>query len=119
MIRTFYRCNLKYAGLLSDAAQVPIVVDVEGFDVASVTLYPTNGTFATAAVAVQWSNASGGPFVDFSTAVPLSNATRGSGLVGVVGKYLVVYVTTGEGSDSYVDVVVVARRSEIPTEVTV
>lgn len=109
----FFGCNAKHAGLLHDAAQALVVVDVEGFDVASVAILPTTGTFATAVVKVRYANDSSGPFVDFGTPVTLSNATRGSGLLGVVGKYLAVEVTTGEGADCFMDVYVNLRRSSI------
>lgn len=113
----FYGCNAKYAGILHDAAQALVVVNVEGFDVASVAILPTTGTFATAVVKVRYANDAGGPFVDFGTTITLSNTTRGSGLLGVVGKYLALDVTTGEGADCFLDVFITPKKSELPVAV--
>lgn len=119
MNRTFQACNAYYSGLLHDAANRAVLVDVEGYDVFTVTVLPTTGTWSSAVLSVRYGNDVSGPFTDFSTAVTLGNSTRGSGLIGVVGKYLAVEVTTPEGGNSYFDVMVNARRSEIPTEVAV
>lgn len=119
MIQTFNACNVRYAGTLHDAGQRLVVVDAAGFDVFSVVVQHTSGTFATAAVAVQYANAPGGPWVDFDTPISLSSGTTGSGLVGVVGAYIGLVVTTGEGADGLLDVAFNLRRSEIPTEVKV
>jgi hypothetical protein len=57
--------------------------------------------------------------VDFDTAITLNSGTTGSGLVGVVGAYIGLIVTTGEAADGLLDVAFNLRRSEIPTEVKV
>ena len=119
MKTTWQACNARYAGSLHDSSARRVVALVDGYDVFTVTAYPTTGSASTAVLSVQYSNEAGGPWVDFSTAITLGNSTRGSGLVGVVGQYVAVNVTTGEGADSYWDIVISARRSEIPTEVAV
>jgi hypothetical protein len=119
MIQTFNACNVRYAGTLHDAGQRLVVVEAAGFDVFSVVIQHTSGTFATAAVAVRYANAVGGPWVDFDTAITLNSSTTGSGLVGVVGAYIGLIVTTGEAADGLLDVAFNLRRSEIPTEVKV
>jgi hypothetical protein len=115
----FQRCNAYYAGRLYSAASQMVAVNLTGYDVASVSVLPVSGDFSTAAVAVRWAHDLTGPLVDFSTAVTLNTSTRGSGLVGVVAPWLVLDVTTGAAADCFLDVMITARRSEIPTEVTV
>jgi len=117
MTTLFQGCEAQYAGLLHDASQHVVIVDLAGYDVFSVVIQPTTGTIATATIKVRYGNNVSGPFTDFSTAITLNTTTRGSGLVGVVGRYIVLDVTTGEGAASYLDVMVNARKSEIPTEV--
>lgn len=117
MNKLFQGCEAQYTGLLHDASQHVVLVDVSGFDVFSVTIQPTTGTIATAQIKVRYGHSVSGPFTDFSTAVTLNTTTRSSGLLGVVGPYIVLDVTTGEGAASYLDVMVNARKSEIPTEV--
>lgn len=117
MTQLFQGCEAQYTGLLHDAAQHVVIVNVGGFDVFSVTIQPTTGTIATAAIKVRYGHSVSGPFTDFSTAVTLNTATRSSGLLGVVGPYIVLDVTTGEGAACYLDVMVTARKSDIPTEV--
>lgn len=115
---TFNGCNLRYAGTLHDAGSRLVVVDASGYDVFSVGTQHTSGTFSTAVLKVQWANAIGGPWFDFDTAITLTAASGGSGLVGVVGKYVGLIVTTGEGADGLIDVAILTRNSEIPTVVT-
>lgn len=117
MTRLFQGCEAQYAGLLHDAGQRLVIVDVRGYDVFSVVIQPTTGTIATASIRVRYGNNVSGPFADFSTAVTLNTATRSSGLVGVTGAYIVLDVVTGEGAASYLDVMIDARKSEIPTEI--
>ena len=118
MTRIFQGCEAQYTGLLHDAAQHVVIMDVSGHDVFSVVIQPTTGTIATASLRVRYGNNVSGPFADFSTAVTLNTSTRSSGLIGVVGKYIVLDVVTGEGAASYLDVMIDARKSEIPTEIS-
>lgn len=117
MTKLFQGCEAQYAGLLHDASQHVVIVNVSGFDVFSVNIQPTTGTIATAQIKVRYGHSVSGPFTDFATAVTLNTTTRASGLLGVVGPYIVLDVTKGEGAASYLDVMVNARKSEIPTEV--
>lgn len=117
MTRLFTGCSAYYAGILQDAGSNYVVVDVEGMDVFAVTVQPISGTFSTAGISVRYGNSIAGPWNDFSSAIVLNNATRGSGLVGVIGRYIALDVTTGEGAACLVDVAINTRRSDIPTEV--
>jgi len=109
---TFNGCNLRYAGTLHDAGSRLVVVDASGYDVFSVGTQHTSGTFATAVLKVKWANELGGPWFDFDTAVTIA-ANGGSGLVGVVGRYVGLIVTTGEGADGLIDVAVLVRNTAL------
>lgn len=117
MTRLFTGCSAYYAGILQDAGSNYVMMDLDGTDVFSVVVQPISGTFATAAIKVRYANDQAGPWADFGTPITLNTTTRGSGLVGVIGRYIALDVTTPEGGSCLVDVAINAKRSELPVAV--
>jgi hypothetical protein len=110
---TYQRVNIRYAGKAQDAAYRTVIFDTTGFDVFSVTVIQNEATWATAVLNVRDSNNRTGTFSDFETAVTLTASDKSSGLLGVRAQFVVIDITTGEGSDAWVDISINGRRSQI------
>ncbi len=92
---TYERCKLENTGVLTDRDGSPVMLEMEaGEDGFSVTIDLYVGAWSSGRVDVKYANAITGPWVDFSTAVHLDNATNTSGLVAHVGKYVRLEVAT-------------------------
>ena len=108
-MRLVYRnCNVKYAGVLSDSAHNPLLISTEGYALFKVGIIDRVGTLATGVLAVQgYSNPEAGQYADFTPPIEFDATTKQmEGYVAVDATSLAVRVTTGEGSDVLVDVMV-------------
>lgn len=115
MYSVFRRCRTNLLGWLTDSEQRPVYIYLGSDDVFSCTVEEVAGTALTNAIIhCHYSNCLQGPWVDFQDVqIRIDKNAKTVGLVGQVGRYVRLEVTTVEGSEGFIDVHFNSRSSQI------
>ena len=102
--KMYYGVNIRYAQQAVDQTAKRVIADVSGMSVCSVSVLQNAGTWATGILTVKQSNNRDGPWTALSGVSTLTAATPSTGQFSVGYNFIMVDVTTGEGSDSFVTI---------------
>jgi hypothetical protein len=113
------RCNTKIAGIArGDDGATYAVYPTNGADIAEVQWINSEGTVTSTVLKVRFGGSRNGPWADYASGATLNSLTKATDLLAVRAAYLAVEVTTGEGSDVYIDLITDLRRSQVDVAVT-
>lgn len=109
----FRRVNLKYAQVASDINGSTCMIDAEGADVVSVQAVLAEGTWSAARIRLRRTNSRSAPLIDYDAPLEITPTATMTPLAIVPSQFVGVEVTTGEGSDVFVDLYIHLRKSSV------
>lgn len=106
--KSFVGVNLRYVQQATGASG-RVILDCDGCDLASVSITQGADAWSTAVVTLKKSNSLDGPWVTLSGVSTLTSSAPFSDPIAVSFRYLSPFVTTAEGSDSFVTIDISAQ----------